>query len=82
MYGDVLMQEPERESGTESEQAHVERSTRLLRLPEVMARVGLKRSTIYKRVSEGNFPKPRNIGPRSVAWSEAEIDRWIDEVLA
>ena len=30
--------------------------TRLLRLPEVIARVGLKRSSIYQRMSEGRFP--------------------------
>jgi prophage regulatory protein len=60
----------------------IARSTRLLRLPEVIARVGLKRSTIYKRMGEGTFPKPKKIGQRSVAWSETDIDLWINEVMA
>ena len=50
---------------------------RLLRLPEVMARVGLKRSAIYQRMSEGRFPKSRSLGPKCAVWVEAEIDDWI-----
>lgn len=51
--------------------------TRLLRLPDVMARVGMKRSAIYQRMSEGRFPKSRSLGPKCAVWVEAEIDAWI-----
>ena len=54
--------------------------TRLLRLPEVMARVGLKRSSIYQRMSEGRFPKSRSLGPKCAVWVEDEIDIWIEGV--
>ncbi|MDE8654498.1 AlpA family transcriptional regulator [Novosphingobium album (ex Liu et al. 2023)] len=54
---------------------------RLLRLPEVMARVGLKRSAIYQRMSDGTFPRSRSLGPKCAVWVEAEIDAWIDEVV-
>lgn len=50
--------------------------TRLLRLPEVMARVGLKRSAIYQRMSDGRFPKSRSIGPKCAVWVETEIEEW------
>lgn len=53
---------------------------RLLRLPEVMARVGLKRSAIYHRMSEGRFPKSRSLGPKCAVWVEAEIDAWIRDI--
>lgn len=53
---------------------------RLLRLPEVMARVGLKRSAIYQRMSEGRFPKSRSLGPKCAVWVEAEIDDWIRRI--
>ncbi|MCP5396168.1 MAG: AlpA family phage regulatory protein [Sphingomonadaceae bacterium] len=53
---------------------------RLIRLPEVMHRVGLKRSTIYQRMSEGRFPRSRTLGPRCAVWLEAEIDEWIRKV--
>lgn len=53
---------------------------RLLRLPEVMARVGLRRSAIYQRMSEGRFPKSRSLGPKCAVWVEAEIEEWIRAV--
>jgi prophage regulatory protein len=53
---------------------------RLLRLPDVMARVGLKRSAIYQRMSEGRFPKSRSLGPKCAVWVEAEIEEWIEQV--
>lgn len=53
---------------------------RLLRLPEVMARVGLRRSAIYQRMSEGRFPKSRSLGPKCSVWVEAEINAWINSV--
>jgi len=52
-------------------------TTNVLRLPAVKARCGLSRSTIYQRVSDGNFPKPVNLGARAVGWLEAEIDAWL-----
>lgn len=50
---------------------------RLLRLPEVIARVGLKRSAIYQRMNDGRFPRSRSLGPKCTVWVEAEIDEWI-----
>jgi prophage regulatory protein len=50
---------------------------RLLRLPEVMARVGMKRSAIYQRMSDGRFPRSRSLGPKCAVWVESEIDDWI-----
>ncbi|WP_332835723.1 MULTISPECIES: AlpA family transcriptional regulator [Erythrobacteraceae] len=56
-------------------------SERLIRLPEVMERVGLKRTAIYQRMREGRFPKSRSLGPRCTVWVEAEIDDWIETVV-
>lgn len=55
---------------------------RLIRLPEVMARVGLKRSAIYQRMSEGRFPKSRSLSGKCTVWVEAEIDAWINSIAA
>ena len=54
-------------------------ATAILRLPVVMAKVGLARSSIYARISEGTFPQPISLGSRAVGWLEAEIDQWITE---
>lgn len=50
---------------------------RILRLPTVLDRTGLSRSTVYQRVAEGNFPKSVSLGARAVGWIEAEVDDWI-----
>lgn len=53
-------------------------SNTILRLPQVKARTGLSRSTIYARIAQGSFPKPVQLGgPRAVGWVEAQIDHWI-----
>ena len=52
---------------------------RSLRLPEVLARTGLSRSTIYVRLDQGRFPRPVSLGGRAVGWIEAEVDEWIRE---
>jgi prophage regulatory protein len=50
--------------------------TRFLRLPEVMARVGLSRPTIYKAIAAGRFPKYIKVGSASV-WNSREIEAWM-----
>lgn len=50
---------------------------RILRLKDVIARTGLARSTIYKYVDIGAFPKPIPLGGRSVGWIDSEVDEWI-----
>ncbi len=49
----------------------------ILRLPTVKQRTGLSRSTIYLRISHGEFPAPISLGGRSVGWVESEVDDWI-----
>ena len=50
---------------------------RLLRRKQVEQRVGLERSSIYARLQRGEFPKPVQLGPKSVRLFEHEIDVWI-----
>ncbi|WFQ80080.1 AlpA family transcriptional regulator [Xenorhabdus sp. SF857] len=56
--------------------------TNLIRLPEVQRRTGYSKAWIYKLISDGEFPKQVKIGPRSVAFIEAEIDNWIAQRIA
>ncbi len=49
----------------------------LLNLKEVIHVTGLGRSSIYKFMDEGHFPKSVSIGGRSVMWDESEIQEWI-----
>nr|WP_219918436.1 AlpA family phage regulatory protein [Rhodanobacter sp. PCA2] len=54
-------------------------STRLLRLREVLHRIGVGRTTLYRWVRLGQFPRPRSLTPNgsTVAWMEAEVEAWI-----
>jgi len=51
----------------------------ILKLPTVIQRTGLSRSTIYALIAQGRFPKPINISERSVGWVAAEIEQWLEE---
>jgi len=44
------------------------------RRKQVEARTGLSRSTLYLYISQGLFPKPINLGLRSIGWPDYEID--------
>lgn len=50
---------------------------RLLRLNEVEAIIGLKHSTIYRRINSGEFPRPLRVGRRAVRWRQSDIDGWL-----
>lgn len=50
---------------------------RLLRLAEVEALTGLRKSCLYRLMSEGKFPASVRLTARSVAWSEAACMAWI-----
>lgn len=52
-------------------------TSRLMRRPEVLARVGLSSSTLYEMTAAGDFPAPIPIGRKAVAWLESEVDAWI-----
>ena len=50
---------------------------RLLKLPEVIELTRTSKSSILRKEKAGEFPKRIKLGPRSVAWSETEINAWI-----
>lgn len=50
----------------------------VLRTPEVTSLTGLSRSTIYRLMNDGSFPRQRKLGPNSVGWLQGEIAQWID----
>ena len=54
------------------------RTQRLLRLPEVKAKTGLARSTIYRDIQNGSFPRPVKLG-RASAWPDNEVREWLAE---
>ena len=54
----------------------------VLRRKQVETRVGLRRSSLYQRISEGSFPAPIKLGGRAVGWIESEIVEWLADRVA
>ena len=51
--------------------------TQILRRRQLEEKLGLSRSSIYKMVADGLFPKPIKLGPRAVGWRADEIENWL-----
>lgn len=52
-------------------------SNRFLRLNAVLDKTGLSRSTLYRKIEDGTFPRQITIGARCVAWLESDIEEWM-----
>jgi prophage regulatory protein len=50
---------------------------RIVRLDTVLARTGLSRSTIYRKIAEGTFPAQLKISTNGAGWKESDINRWV-----
>ena len=51
---------------------------RLLRRRQVEELTGLSRSTVYKMMQNGEFPRPVRIGPAAVRWRASDITAWME----
>ena len=49
----------------------------MLRPPEVMARTGLSRTTLWRRVRAGTFPPPCELGENSIGWPASAVNAWL-----
>ncbi len=55
---------------------------RFIKLTEVKTLTTLSTSEIYRRIAAGTFPAQITLGPKSVAWLEAEVLAWCDALAA
>jgi prophage regulatory protein len=51
----------------------------VMRFPEVVKTVGYKRPTLYKKIADGSFPPPFNLGARAVGWRRSTIEKWLEQ---
>lgn len=49
---------------------------KLIRLQDVMVKLGIRRNTVYRLINSGNLPKPIKIGKASL-WLEDDINEAI-----
>ncbi|RSY79359.1 AlpA family phage regulatory protein [Sphingomonas koreensis] len=50
---------------------------RIIRLKTVLARTGLSRTTLYRKMGEGTFPQRVKISVHGAGWHESAVNRWI-----
>ena len=55
---------------------------RIIRSKTVLARTGLSRSTIYRKIAEGTFPPQIKISVNGSGWYESDINRWIADPVS
>ncbi len=51
--------------------------TSVLRLKDVIRRIGLQRASIYRGIAAGTFPPPIALGKRARGWLERDVEGWI-----
>lgn len=53
---------------------HPQQIAVLLRLPAVLARIPVCKTTFWAGVKSGRYPQPVKLSPRVVAWREEDIN--------
>lgn len=61
----------------EKSPSNTTQNERILRRHEVEARTGLPRSSLYRLIAAGEFPRQRRLSESTVGWLESEISTWI-----
>jgi prophage regulatory protein len=52
---------------------------RYLRIKDVVAMLSISRSSIYRMVQEGKFPKQIKLTERTAVWKLSAINAWVAE---
>jgi prophage regulatory protein len=55
---------------------------RIIRLKTVLARTGLSRTTLYRKIGEGTFPRQIKISIHGAGWRESAVERWVADPAA
>lgn len=55
---------------------------RILRLPDVLYRTGLSRTTLYRKIAEGTFPQQVRISQKGSGWRASAVETWMGDPVA
>jgi len=64
---------------TKSLNTEIDPDDRLMTTREVLAKIPLDRSTLWRLSQQGKFPRPIQITPSRIAWRLSSILKWISE---
>ena len=57
-------------------------SDKIIRIKTVLARTGLSRSTMYRKIAEGTFLLQVKISVHGAGWRESAVNLWIDDPVS
>ena len=57
-------------------------SAQFLRLPQVKEITCLSKSSIYRLIEDGDFPKQVALGARSVVWVRSQVEDWMHQKVS
>jgi prophage regulatory protein len=63
------------------EERPVSNLEKIVRINTVLARTGLSRSTLYRKIAEGTFPCQVKISVHGAGWRESAVNRWIADPI-
>jgi prophage regulatory protein len=52
---------------------------RLITMDEVLDRVCMSKTQLYRLINSGEFPKPVPVGDHRIGFIEAEVKAWIEQ---
>jgi prophage regulatory protein len=52
---------------------------RIIRLPEVLEKIGLKKSAVYNMIKTGEFPAQIKLGKHASGWLLSAVQGWIQK---
>ena len=58
------------------------RAESFLRIGAVLARTGLSKTTLYRLIRAGRFPRQEPLSDRCRGWRESGVDRWLSNPAA
>lgn len=54
---------------------------RILRINAVLDRTGLTRSTLYRKIAAGAFPRQVKLSARCAGWHESAVNAWLQNPM-
>jgi predicted DNA-binding transcriptional regulator AlpA len=52
---------------------------KLMRWSELKMLIPMSRSTLWRKIKDGSFPRGHKVSKRITAWKLSEVDRWVEE---
>lgn len=77
--GPIVLPTPSLVQNEKGNPMSAESPDRIIRIKAVLDRTGLTRSTLYRKIQQGTFPKQVRIADRCAGWRESAVTEWLRE---